>query len=93
MPEMAPVHIRSPGGISVFHIANQVLNNVSTQNVGNSSIVGVVPLIESARQYNIASFPCEAGQKVGYQVDSVGGLEADWLQMTYPALGLFMMVK
>jgi glucan endo-1,3-beta-D-glucosidase len=93
MPEMAPVHIRVPGGISVSRLANQVPDEVSSQSVGSSSLVGVVPLVQTARQYNVASFPCEAGHKVGYQVDSVGGLDADWFQMTYPALGLFMLVS
>jgi hypothetical protein len=49
MPEMAPVHIRSPGGVSVLRLANQV--------------------------------------------DSVGGFEADWFQMAYPVLRLFLLVR
>jgi glucan endo-1,3-beta-D-glucosidase len=93
IPETAPIQIRTPGGISVSRIANQVPDIVSAQNVGNSSFVGVVPLVQPARQYNVASFPCEAGQRVRYQVDSVNGLDANWFQMTYPALGLFMLVS
>ena len=93
MPEIAPVHIRSPGGVSVSRLINQVPNTVSMQSIGNISLIGTVPLVEMASQYNVAGFPCEAGQRVGYQVDSVGGLEADWFQMTYPVLGLFLLVR
>ncbi|CAN9355857.1 unnamed protein product [Alternaria alternata] len=93
MPEMAPVHIRSPGGVSVSRLINQVPDTVSMHSIGNTSLIGTVPLVEMASQYNVASFPCEVGQKVAYQVDSVGGFEADWFQMTYPALGLFLLVR
>jgi glucan endo-1,3-beta-D-glucosidase len=93
MPEMAPVHIRSPGGVSVLRLASQVSNSVAMRSIGTTSHIGTVPLVEMASQYNVASFPCETGQRVGYQVDSVGGFEADWFQMTYPALGLFLLVR
>jgi len=93
IPETAPVQIRTLGGISVSRLANQVPDTVSMQSVGNSSLVGVVQLIEPTHQYNVASFPCEAGQRVGYQVDSINGLDMNWFQMTYPALGLFMQVS
>ncbi|KAI4671111.1 uncharacterized protein J4E88_009509 [Alternaria novae-zelandiae] len=93
IPETAPVQIRTPGGISVSRLANQVSDTVSMQSVGNSSLVGVVQLIEPAHQYNVASFPCEAGQRVSYQVDSINGLDMNWFQMTYPALGLFMLIS
>ncbi|KAI4604965.1 hypothetical protein J4E90_008402 [Alternaria incomplexa] len=93
LPETAPVQIRTPGGISVSRLANQVPDTVSMQSVGNSSLVGVAQLIEPARQYNVASFPCEAGQRVSYQVDSINGLDMNWFQMTYPALGLFMLIS
>ncbi|KAH6867948.1 glycoside hydrolase superfamily [Alternaria rosae] len=93
VPETAPVQIRIPGGISVSRTANQVPDTVSMRSVGNSSLVGVVQLIQPARQYNITSFPCEAGQRVRYQVDSTGGLNMNWFQMKYPALGLFMLVS
>ncbi|KAI4638259.1 hypothetical protein J4E93_010258 [Alternaria ventricosa] len=91
--ETAPVQIRTPGGISVSRLANQVSDTVSMQSVGNSSLLGVVQSIEPAHQYNVASFPCESGQRVSYQVDSINGLDMNWFQMTYPALGLFMLVS
>lgn len=93
MPELAPVKVITPGGFSVSRLANQVLGNVTAQHVGSSSLVGAVGILEPARRYNIASFPCEAGQRVGYQVDSIGGLAMNWFQMTYPALGMFMLVN
>jgi glucan endo-1,3-beta-D-glucosidase len=91
-PQMAPVKLRVRGGISVSRLANAPGPDVNAQSVSNSSLVGLVPMVSPASQYNIASFPCEAGQRVGYQVDSVGGLDMNWFQMTYPALGLFMQV-
>jgi glucan endo-1,3-beta-D-glucosidase len=91
-PEMAPVKVRARGGISVSRLAATPGWPFNAQNMGNGSLVGVVPMVLPAHQYNIASFPCEAGQRVGYQVDSIGGLDMNWFQMTYPALGLFMQV-
>ena len=60
MPEMAPVHIRSPGGVSVSRLINQVPDTVSMQSIGNTSLIGTVPPVEMASQYNVASFLCEA---------------------------------
>jgi hypothetical protein len=93
MPEMAPVHIRYPGGVSVLRLVNQVPDTVAMQSIGNTCLIGTVPLVEMASQYNVASFPLEAGQRVGYQADSVGGFEADWFQMTYLVLGLFLLIR
>jgi hypothetical protein len=91
-PQTAPVKVRVGGGVSVSRLAAAPESDVNAQNVGDGSLVGTVPMVLPAHQYNIASFPCEAGQRVGYQVDSIGGLDMDWFQMTYPALGLFMQV-
>jgi glucan endo-1,3-beta-D-glucosidase len=91
-PQMAPVKVRVYGGISVSRLANVPGSDVNAQSIGNGSLIGVVPMVLPSHQYNIASFPCEAGQRVGYQVDSIGGLDMNWFQMTYPALGLFMQV-
>ena len=93
VPELAPVKIMTPGGFSVSRLANQVPGNVTAQSVGGSILVGAIGILEPASRYNIASFPCEAGQRVGYQVDSIGGLAMNWFQMTYPALGMFMLVN
>ena len=60
MSEMAPVHIRSPGGVSVSRLISQVPDTVSMQSIGNTSLIGTVPLVEMASQYNVASFLCEA---------------------------------
>jgi glucan endo-1,3-beta-D-glucosidase len=91
LPDLAPVKIRSPGGISVSRISNRVaMQDTSASSVGSSAPVGAVPSIQPANQYAVGSFPCEAGQRVAYQVDSVGGLTMDFFQMTLPPLGLFM---
>jgi glucan endo-1,3-beta-D-glucosidase len=92
IPQMAPVGVRARGGISVSRLVDAPGSDLNAQNVGNGSLVGIVPTVLPASQYNIASFPCEAGQRVGYQVDSISGLDMNWFQMTYPALGLFMQV-
>lgn len=86
MPELAPVQIQSPGGISVSRLADP-------NNVGDSSPVGEIFSIELGNQYNIANAPCEAGQKIAYQVDSTGGLSMHFFQMTSSALGLFLSVS
>lgn len=93
-PDMSPVKIRSPGGITVSSVDEQVASaDVSAKNVGSSTLVGWVPTIGPANQYDIASVPCAAGQRVAYQVESVGGLAMDFFQMTSPPLGLFMLVS
>jgi glucan endo-1,3-beta-D-glucosidase len=91
LPDLAPAKLRSPGGISVSRVNNDVATpDRSASSVDSSAPVGVVPMIQSDNQYAVASMPCEAGQRVAYQVDSVGGLDMDFFQMTSPPLGLFM---
>lgn len=91
IPDTAPVHLRSPGGIAVARLDNTAtIPRISANSVGSSTPVGTIPSIQPANQYTISSAPCEAGQKVAYQVDSVGGLTMDFFQMTSPPLGLFI---
>lgn len=89
-PDTAPVQIRNPGGVVVSRVANRVPSNDTAQIVSSVRVVGIVDSVQPANQYNIASFLCEAGQRVSYQVDSAGGLDMNWFQMAYPPLGLFM---
>jgi glucan endo-1,3-beta-D-glucosidase len=89
--DLAPVKIRSPGGISVSRLNNQPASqDISASDVGSAAPVGSAPSIQFATQYNVGATPCEAGQRVAYQVDSTGGLAIDFFQMTSPPLGLFM---
>ncbi|KAF2633231.1 glycoside hydrolase family 17 protein [Macroventuria anomochaeta] len=93
-PDMSPVKIRSPGGIIVSSVGQQAASaEISANDVGSSNFVGWVPSIQPANQYNIASVPCAAGQRVAYQIESTGGLTMDFFQMTVPPLGLFMSVS
>jgi glucan endo-1,3-beta-D-glucosidase len=89
--DLAPVKIRSPGGISVSRLSSSVATpEISANSVGGATPVGAVPSIQFANQYAVTSMPCEAGQRVAYKVDSTGGLVMDFFQMTSPPLGLFM---
>ncbi|KAF1917862.1 glycoside hydrolase superfamily [Ampelomyces quisqualis] len=91
IPDIAPVHLRSPGGIAVARLDNTAtIPQISANSVGSSTPVGIVSSIQPANQYTLSSVPCEAGQRVAYQVDSVGGLTMDFFQMTSPPLGLFI---
>ena len=93
-PDMSPVRLRSPGGITVSRVGQQAaLAGISANDVVYSTIVGSVPSVQSANRYSIVSVPCAAGQRVAYQLDSAGGLDMDFFQMTTPALGLFMSVS
>lgn len=93
-PDMSPVKLRSPGGIIVSSVGQQAASaEISANDVGSSSVIGWVPSIEPANQYNIASIPCAAGRRVAYQIESIGGLAMDFFQMTTPPLGLFMSVS
>lgn len=93
-PDLAPVKVRSPGGIIVSSVGQHAASaDISANDVGSSKLVGWVPAIEPANQYNIASVPCAAGQRVAYQIESIGGLAMDFFQMTSPPLGLFMSVS
>lgn len=84
-PALAPLHIQAPGGIEVSRLRNTVSPN--------ASVVGTIGSVALGSQYDVASFPCESGQTVRYQVDSIGGLTMDWFQMTNPPAGLFMLVR
>jgi glucan endo-1,3-beta-D-glucosidase len=92
--DLAPVEIRSPGGITVSQLGSNVVATpeISAESVGSSTPVGSVPSIQFANQYTVTNMPCEAGKKVAYQVESTGGLTMDFFQMTSPPLGLFMSV-
>lgn len=89
-PDLAPYRIRTPGGISVFHSSTQA---GVEGDIGGSTPIGGVASLQPGQQYNIATTPCEAGQRVAYQVESIYGLNMDWFQMTNPPLGLFMLVN
>ena len=86
--DLAPVKMLSPGGISVSRLSNGAA--ATDINAGSSAPVGVAPSIQFTNQYPVGSAPCEAGQRVAYQVDSIGGLTMDFFQMTSLGLGLFM---
>jgi glucan endo-1,3-beta-D-glucosidase len=92
--DLAPVKIRSPGGITVSSVGQQAASaEISASNAGSSKLVGWVPSVEPSNQYNISDVPCAAGQRVAYQIESIGGLIMDFFQMTSPPLGLFMSVS
>ncbi|KAH6642565.1 glycoside hydrolase superfamily [Boeremia exigua] len=92
-PDMSPFKIRSPGGIIVSGVNQQVVSaQISANDIGSLGMVGWVPFVQPANQYEIASVPCAAGQRVAYQAESAGGLAMDFFQMTTPPLGLFVSV-
>ncbi|KAF1926872.1 glycoside hydrolase family 17 protein [Didymella exigua CBS 183.55] len=92
--DISPVKIRSPGGIIVSSVGQQSTSaDISASNIVSTGVVGWVPSVQPANQYNLASFPCAAEQKVAYQIESAGGLTMDFFQMTVPPLGLFMSVS
>ncbi|KAH7411675.1 glycoside hydrolase superfamily [Phaeosphaeria sp. MPI-PUGE-AT-0046c] len=88
---IAPFSIKAPGGISVSRLAGDIATpKISANSVGSSTPVGRVSSVQPASQYTISSAPCDAGQRVGYQVDALGGLAMDFFQMISPPLGLFV---
>jgi glucan endo-1,3-beta-D-glucosidase len=94
LPDISPVKLRSPGGITVSSIGQQAASaGTSANDVFESTIVGSVPSVQYANRYSIVTVPCAAGQRVAYKLDSAGGLEMNFFQMTTPALGLFMSVS
>jgi glucan endo-1,3-beta-D-glucosidase len=89
--DLVPVKLRTFGGISLSRLGNGVATSENTaSNAGGVTLLGTVPLVQPANQYSISSTPCEAGTRVWYQVDSVGGLAMDFFQTTLPPSGLFM---
>lgn len=83
----SPLHINAPGGVTVSRVDNAV------PMLSASGPVGSVASVDFGHDYNIASGPCEGGQRVGYQVDSVGGLTMDFFQLVNPPLGFFLLVN
>lgn len=89
--DLTPFNIKAPGGINVSKLTNSIATpKISANSVGSSTPVGTVTFVQPARQYIIDSAPCDAGQRVGYQVDAIAGLTMDFFQMTSPPLGLFV---
>jgi glucan endo-1,3-beta-D-glucosidase len=89
--DLVPVKLRTFGGISLSRLDNGVATSESNaSNVAAVTLLGTVPLVQPANQYSISSTPCEAGTRVWYQIDSVGGLSMDFFQTTLPPSGLFM---
>ncbi|KAF2243208.1 glycoside hydrolase family 17 protein [Trematosphaeria pertusa] len=87
---VAPYTQRSPGGISVSRLDQPATEMTSSSTVSDGQSVGSVPSLLPGNSYTVSSGPCEAGI-AGYRVDSVGGYDADFFQMTGPpAIGLFV---
>ena len=91
--DFTPLKISALGGISVSRLSNQVSTEISPRDVRSSDPIGSVTSVLPGHQYNFPSVSCEAGQEVGYQVDSLFGLTMNWFQMTNPPIGLFMLVS
>lgn len=90
---LAPFTIRANGGISVSRLENVLSSTVNSNNVGKSIHVGGVGFLQLGTRHDITSMPCEVGHPVAYRVDSIGGLNMDFFQMSSPALGLFITVE
>lgn len=88
----APYTLASSGGIQVSRLDQSVDGTVSASSVGGSTLVGSVPQLMPGNKYVISSGKCEYGQLAGYRIDSVGGLDLSFFQMTSPTIGLFMEV-
>jgi glucan endo-1,3-beta-D-glucosidase len=80
-----------PGGIQVSRLDRSANGTASASAVGGSAPVGSVPQLMPGNKYVIQSAPCEHGL-AGYRIDSTGGLDLDFFQMSSPALGLFIEV-
>ncbi|KAF2463667.1 glycoside hydrolase [Lindgomyces ingoldianus] len=83
----------APGGISVFQLQNPAQDTTSANKVGNVKLIGTINQLNLGSGKVIRSAPCEAGKKVGYQVDSVGGLDLQYFQTKEPAIGLWVTVS
>lgn len=91
-PEMSPAKLRSPGGINISRVSSPINGDVRAMDIGTASAVGTIPALEPGHLYNIASGPCEAGQRINYQFDSIGGLDITWFQLTSPPIGPFLQI-
>ncbi|KAF2182845.1 glycoside hydrolase family 17 protein [Zopfia rhizophila CBS 207.26] len=74
----APYRILEPRVIIVSQLNNPSTYASNFRNTGMLAINGV---------------PCQAGENVGYQLDSLRGLDWEFFQTTAPALGLFMTIS
>lgn len=88
---LAPYSIKTPGGINVSRLTNHIATpKLNANSVGSFTPLGTVPSIQPASEYTLGSMPCDGGQRVGFQMDAIGGLTMDFFQMTSPPLGLFV---
>lgn len=79
----------SPGGIRISRL-DRLSDGRANRNSGGTTDVGSILEIIPGNKYTIGSAPCEARQTVGYRIDSTGGLDLQFFQMTSPALGFFI---
>jgi glucan endo-1,3-beta-D-glucosidase len=87
----SPYTFNIPGGIQLSRLDRPADGTASASAVGGSTPVGSVPQLMPGNKYVIQSGPCEHGL-AGYRIDSTGGLDLNFFQMSSPALGLFMEV-
>ncbi|KAF2640671.1 glycoside hydrolase [Massarina eburnea CBS 473.64] len=90
----SPYTLSSPGGIVVSRLSGPNTATTSAATTPESTIVGDVPRVIPGNKFLLENAPCAAGQQVGYRVDSIGGLDLNFFQVSGPAaVGLFMEVS
>jgi len=87
----AQPQVRQLGGVQVGQLAQPATDASTAENAVVQREVGRVERLVPGVPNNVgAPSPCQAGRKVGYQVEAVNGLDMEWFQMVRPAAGLFV---
>ncbi|KAF2156886.1 glycoside hydrolase family 17 protein [Myriangium duriaei CBS 260.36] len=82
------------GGLAVSQLSAPAGQGTTYANVPSSKGVGAVDAVVPGGNYVVASGPCQAGQTVGYRVDSTGGADLTYFQNFDPKgpIGLYLTV-
>jgi glucan endo-1,3-beta-D-glucosidase len=85
-----PFEISSPGGLNFIQLNNLASTTTSRCNVSDGVGVGRIDQLRPGQRYTVSTAACQAGQGIGYELESIGGLDLRFFQLQIPPLGLFI---
>lgn len=86
----APYDIISPGGLTFLQLKDLASTTTSRRNVSQGVSVGSIGQLLPGQLYTVTTETCQAGQGIGYELRSLGGLSLRFFQLQMPPLGLFI---
>lgn len=91
-PDMSPVKVKSPGGISVLTFGEPFNGDMKAVNLGTLTSMGLVRALEHGHLYSIPVGPCQVGRPLNLMISSIEGLDMTWFQLVSPPIGPFLQI-